>query len=62
MGNPNTGPLLHVFKSKNMSPNDGYASNRGGGERFSQGFGNCCWAGIQQLDGLFGLATNTPDS
>lgn len=55
-------PTIACLQEQNMSPNDRYASSRGGGEGFSHGFGNCCWAGIQQLDGLLGLATNTPNS
>lgn len=56
IGNSNTGPLLHVLKSK-ISTNDGCASkNRSGGGDLT--IWQLLWAGIQQLDGLLGLATN----
>lgn len=61
IGNSNTGPLLHVLKSK-MSPNDGYASNKQRRRRGTRTIWQLLWAGVQQLDGLPGLATNTPNS
>lgn len=60
-GNSNSSPLLHVLKSKMLPTKRAYQQQRR--RKRCRTIGNCCWAGaFQQLDGLLGLATNTPNS
>lgn len=55
-------PTVACLEEQKCYQTKGRTSNRGGGRR-RRTIGNCCWAGaFQQLDGLLGLATNTPNS